>query len=116
MPLTNDQIEERVARAIAEFHREQHGRAPGSCQAHLVGNLLLVQLHDTFTSIEQDLIGTEHGKKMVQSSRRDLRALTRRDIETRVGNAIGHHVQRSFYDLDVRNGMQIEVYVLDGNA
>jgi len=78
--------------------------------------MVVVQLKDTFTPIEQDLVKTEHGKKMVQSSRRDLRALTRRDIETRVGNAIGHDIQRSFYDLDVRIGMQIEVYVLDGDA
>jgi uncharacterized protein YbcI len=112
-PLTQSEIESLAAEAVSSFHREQNGRAPGRCQAFLVGDLLVVRLEDTFTQIEQDLVRTDEGKKLVQSSRRDLRALIRRQVEEKISSAIGIGIQRSFCDTDVRNGMQVEVYQLD---
>lgn len=73
---------------------------------------MLVRLEDAFTPIELDLIQTEQGKKLVQSSRRDLRALTRRQVESRLASALGVEIDRSFCDFDVRNGMEVDVYVL----
>ncbi len=110
--LTRSEVETIAAEVVGTFHREQHGRTPGSCRAFLVEDMVLVRLEDAFTPIELDLIQTEQGKKLVQSSRRDLRALTRRQVESRLASALGVEIDRSFCDFDVRNGMEVDVYVL----
>lgn len=65
-----------------------------------------------FTPNENDLAQTSEGRKIIQSARRDLRALTRREIEGEVSRILGVPILRSFYDLDVRTADQVEVYVL----
>jgi len=105
--------EELAANVVAGFHREQHGITPQTTRARVVDDLLVVRLENAFTSIECDLIQTEQGRKLVQSSRRELRAMTRRTVEKRLAEALGVKITRSFCDLDVRNGMVIEVYVLE---
>ena len=40
------------------------------------------------------------------------RALSRRQIESVIGEMVGRRVLRSFYDIDTRNGEQVEVYIL----
>lgn len=111
--LSPSEIESLAAEAVCAFHCEQNGRAPGTCKARLVDDLLVVRLENSFTPIEQDLVQTEEGRKLVQSSRRDLRALVRRQVEARITAAVGIPILRSFCDVDVRNGMQVEVYQLD---
>ena len=106
-------VEREIERAVARFHREQQGRAPGICRVTLLSDLVLVRLYDVFTPTERELATTEEGRKLVQSARREGRALTRRLAEAAVAGACGRKVVRSFYDLDVRVGEQMEAYVLE---
>lgn len=75
--------------------------------------MAVVRCRDIFTPTERELVTTEEGRKIVQSARREQRALTRRQIEAAVAGAIGRTVIRSFYDLDVRVGEQAEIYVFE---
>jgi uncharacterized protein YbcI len=102
-----------IVSTIARFHLDQQGHEPGKIEAHICGELVIVRCHDVFTPTERGLAATEGGKKMIQSARRDQRSLTRREVEHEVGKATGRKVLRSFYDIDTRNGEQVEVYVLD---
>lgn len=105
-------IEAEIADAIARFHREQQGHAPASVQAHVLADMVVVRSARVFTPNENDLAQTSEGRKIIQSARRDLRALTRREIEGEVSRILGVPILRSFYDLDVRTADQVEVYVL----
>ena len=107
------QIEDQVVDAISRFHRDQQGHAPSRVDAFVVGELIVVRCQDVFTPTERDLAQTSEGKKLIQSARRDQRALTRRDVEREVGRVVDRSILRSFYDIDTRNGEQVEVYVLD---
>jgi uncharacterized protein YbcI len=106
-------LESEISRAVAGFHLDQQGHPPREVEAHVVGELVVVRCHDVFTPTERGLAETSDGQKLVQSARRDQRALSRRDIEGVVGNVVGRRVLRSFYDIDTRNGEQVEVYVLE---
>jgi uncharacterized protein YbcI len=105
-------IEAEITSTIARFHLDQQGHEPGAVEAFTCGDLIVVRCHDVFTPTERDLAQTSEGKKLIQSARRDQRALTRREVEHEVERVVGRAVLRSFYDIDTRNGEQVEVYVL----
>lgn len=105
-------LESELADLVARFHREQQGHCPSSCHAHILPDMAIVRSAGIFTPTEQTLCGSTEGRKLIQSARREQRALTRREIEGRVANLVGRSVLRSYYDLDVRTGEQIEVYIL----
>jgi uncharacterized protein YbcI len=102
-----------IVSTIARFHLDQQGHEPRKVEVFTCGELIIVRCHDVFTPTERDLAVTSQGMKLIQSARRDQRALTRREIEREVGRVAGRNVLRSFYDIDTRNGEQVEVYVLD---
>ncbi len=105
-------LEAEIAETIIRFHLDQHGHRPGSVETFKMGDLIVVRCHDVFTPTERDLAITSEGKKLIQSARRDQRALTRREIEREVAQVVNRPILRSFYDIDTRNGEQIEVYVM----
>ena len=101
-----------IARAISRFHRNEQGCEPARTEAFLLPDLVVVRCHDVFTATERSLLETTEGRKLIQSARRDQRTLSRRAIEAEVAAIVGRSVTRSFYDIDTRNGEQVEVYVL----
>jgi uncharacterized protein YbcI len=106
-------VEREIERVVTRFHREQQGHSPEVCTVTVLPDMAVVRCRDIFTPTERELVTTEEGRKIVQSARREQRALTRRQIEAAVAGAIGRNVIRSFYDLDVRVGEQAEIYVFE---
>lgn len=104
-------VEAAIERVVARYHREQQGHTPEVCRVVMLSDMAIVRCTNAFTPTERELVATEEGRKLVQSARREQRALTRRDAETAVATAVGRKVLRSFYDLDVRVGEQIEIYI-----
>ncbi len=102
-------FEQQLADTVAKFHHEQQGHLP-SCDAYILPSMAIVRSKAIFTATEMSLCDTTEGRKLIQSARREQRALTRRDIESRVAKLLNRPVARSFYDLDVRAGEQVEVY------
>jgi uncharacterized protein YbcI len=109
---THQEAAELAAQAVAKFHKEQQGVPPAKIDAWVVDDMVVVRCQGVFTATEQNLCESTDGRKIVQSARRELRALTRRQAEADVACAIGVDVLRSFCDLDVRYGEQVEVYIL----
>lgn len=108
-------IEADVEAAVSKYHREQQGRAPTAIRAHLFRDTIFVRSSGMFTEIEAKLLESEEGSTLVRSSRRELRALTRRQIELEIAKVAGMEVLRSYWDMDVRVGEQIEAYILAEN-
>lgn len=104
-------VEGAIERAVARYHREQQGHAPEVCRVVMLPDMAVVRCENSFTPTERELVKTDEGRKLVQSARREQRALTRREVESAVARATGRNVARSFYDLDVRVGEQIEIYI-----
>jgi uncharacterized protein YbcI len=110
--ITRASIESEVEVVISRYHREQQGFAPTQIRASLVRDMIYVRSTGVFTPTEQKLTESEEGQKLVRSSRRELRSLTRRQAESEVARAAGVSVLRSYWDMDVRVGEQLEAYVL----
>jgi uncharacterized protein YbcI len=113
--LTKELVEVEVANAIARYHREQQGRAPGRIRATLSDNTIYILTSDIFTPKEEELHRSEDGRKLIKSARRELRSLTRDHAHAAIARVVGCAVIRSYWDLDVRVGEQMEAYVLSEN-
>jgi len=108
-------IESEVETAVSKYHKEQQGRAPSTIRADLFRDTIFVRSTGVFTDTEQKLLESEEGKVLVRSSRRELRALTRRHVESAIARVTGVEVLRSYWDMDVRVGEQVETYILAEN-
>ena len=106
-------LEAEVARVVSRFHEDQHGCKPELTSAYILDDMVLVKLEGCFTPTERNLTSSTDGRKIVKSARIELRSLTRRQIEAQIGDLLGATVLRSFWDLDVRVGQQVEVYMLE---
>ena len=102
-----------VAAALRRFHHEQQGVSPRELKVHFVDEMVIVRSSGVYSPSEQELSHSTEGKKLIQSARRDLRALTRRSAEALVSSICGAPVARSFFDIDTRTGDQVEVYILE---
>lgn len=110
--LTKGTIEADIASAVVRFQREQQGRGASDVRAHLIGDLVLVRCGGIFTPIEARLLGSDEGRRLIRSARVELRSINREQIEDVLAGIVGCAVVRSFYDVDVDAGEQVEVYVL----
>src|SRR5688500_9507748 len=82
-------IESQLCDAVARFHREQQGFAPKNLEAAVVGDMVIVRSEGIFTPNEESLLGSEEGKKLITSARRELRSLTRREVEAEISKIVG---------------------------
>jgi len=101
-----------IANAVSNYHHDPQGKGPGRVQVTISGNMVYVLTSDVFTVAEQALYQTEEGRKLIKSARRDLRSLTRDSAHADISRVVGCPVVRSYWDLDVRVGEQMEAYVL----
>jgi len=113
--ITRGALESAIANAVSKFHREQQGRGPLDVRAHIFGDLVLVRSTGILTQTENNLCASEAGRLLIQSSRRELRAINHEEIEETVGVLCGCQVLRSYSDLSVEAAEQVEVYVLESN-
>lgn len=112
---TKGALEAEIANAVTRFHREQQGRGPQDVRASLVGDLILVRCQGIFTLTETKLSGSEEGRRLILSSRRELRSINHEEIEATIADLCGCAVLRSYCDVHVEAAEQMEVYVLDKN-
>lgn len=111
--MTRGALEAEVANAVVKFHREQQGRGPHDVRAHITGCLVVVRSIGIFTPTEIHLSGSEEGRRLIRSSRQELRAIAQREIENTISTILDCNVKFSYYDINVAEAEQLEVYVLD---
>lgn len=113
--LSRECLELDIANAIARHHREQQGKGPGRIRVTITGPNIYVLSSDVFTPNEEELHQTAEGRKLIKSARMELRALTRESAHAAISRVVGCPVVRSFWDIDVRVGEQLEAYVMSEN-
>jgi uncharacterized protein YbcI len=112
---TKGTIEAEIANAAVRFQREQQGRGPSDVHVHLIGDIVLIRCIGILTPTEVRLATTEEGRRLVRSARQELRAISRMENEALVANVVGCSVVRSYSDVDIEAGEQMEVYVLEAD-
>ena len=116
MTLSKGELEAAAASAYVKFQREQQGRGPSEVRAHLLGDLLLIRSSGIFTPTETHLSATDEGRRLIKSARVELRSIVHAELEADLADLFDCPVIRSYYDLDVQAGEQVEVYVFAENV
>jgi len=110
--LNKESLQLEIANAASRYHREQQGKSPGRINVSVSGNLVVILSNEVYTPTEEHLSGTEEGRQLIKSARRELRSLTRDRAHDEIARVCGCPVLRSYWDLDNRVGEQLEAYVL----
>lgn len=109
---TKGSIEAEIANAVVRFQREQQGRGATEVRAHLLGDMVVVRCGGIFTPTEAHLSASDEGRRLIKSSRQELRSINRTEIEEIIARLVGCAVVRSYYDVDVDAAEQVEIYML----
>ena len=88
---------------------------PGRVRVLISGCNVIVFTSEVFTQNEEELHASAEGRKLIKCARMELRALTRESAHACMARILGCPVVRSFWDIDVRTGEQLEVYVMSQN-
>jgi uncharacterized protein YbcI len=111
--ITKAGLEADIARVVSRFHEDQNGCKPDKVIVNLADDMVVVRSTGCFTPTERQLATSQEGRKFVKSARAEQRSLSRKDVSAQVADILRVSVVRSFWDLDVRVGEQIEVYILE---
>jgi uncharacterized protein YbcI len=115
---TQGEIEAAISKGMARFEQEYMGRGPKNIQAHLIGNLLVVRLHNVLTAAEQQLVKTlpaEKGRNLVKEVRTQLIETARPLLEAIILEATGVKVLSLHHDISTVTGEEVVLFTLDGS-
>ena len=110
--VTKKSIEADLANAMGKFQREQQGRGAVEVRVNLIGDMIVVRSGGIFTATETHLAVSEDGRRLIRSARQELRSINRSELESIVARIVGTRTLRSYYDVDVDHGEQIDVFIL----
>jgi uncharacterized protein YbcI len=112
---TQGEIEAAVCAGITRFEQEYMGRGPKAIHAHLVGNLVVVQLQGVLTAAEQQLVKTlppEKGRDLLKQVRTTLIETARPFMEAMVVEASGVQVVSMHHDISTVTGEEVVLFTL----
>ena len=113
---TQGEIEAAVCAGVTNFEQQYMGRGPKEINAHLIRNLLLVQLHGVLTAAEQHLVKSlpaEKGRDLLKQVRTHLVETARPVMEAMIHEATGVKVISLHHDISTTTGEEILVFTLD---
>jgi uncharacterized protein YbcI len=112
---TQGEIEAAVCDGVSRFEQEYMGRGPKDIRAHLLGDLLVVQLLGVLTAAEQHLVRTlppEKGRDLLKQVRTQLIEVARPVLAEMVGGATGVKVVSLHHDISTVTGEEIILFTL----
>jgi uncharacterized protein YbcI len=112
---TQGEIEAAVSDGVSRFEQEYMGRGPKDIRAHLLGDLLVVQLLGVLTAAEQHLVRTlppEKGRDLLKQVRTQLIEVARPVLAEMVGGATGVKVVSLHHDISTVTGEEIILFTL----
>ena len=112
---TQGEIEAAVCEGICRIEQEHMGRGPKDIRAHLIGNLLVVRLHEVLTAAEQQLVKTlpaEKGRTLFKQMRYNLLETTRPILDALIQGITGVKVVSLHHDISTKTGEQVVLFTL----
>jgi uncharacterized protein YbcI len=115
MPMKTPGDEAAVAEGISRFEQEYMGRGPKHIHAHLIGELLVVQLQGVLTAAEQHLVQQlpgEKGRDLLKQVRTHLIETARPVMEAMVQKVTGIKVVSLHHDISTVTGEEVVLFTL----
>ncbi len=104
-----------IANAIARLHKQYVGRGPTNSRVTIDGELVVCLLEGGYTKAEQTLKDNDKGD-IVAAGRLGLQDAMRTAMIASVETTLGRRVRSFMSANDLRQNLQIEVFVLHGDV
>src|ERR1700674_22877 len=107
---TQGEIESAICDGIRRFEQEYMGRGPKDIHTHLIGDLLVVRLHDVLTAAEKQLVkslSADKGRDLLKQIRTQLIETARSVMEAMVGEVAGVKVVSLHHDISTATGEEV---------
>ncbi len=114
---TKGEIESSIAEGMTHFQQEYVGRGPKHVQAHLIDDLVVIQMKGVLTAAEQQLVKTsptENGRDLLKQVRTQLIEIARPKMEAMVEGIAGVKVVSLHHDISSLTGEEIVTFTLSG--
>ena len=112
---TQGEIEAAVCEGVSSFEQNYMRREPKDIHAHLIGDLLVVRLHEVFTDAEKQLIKSlspEKGRPLLKQVQSDLIETARPILESLIQNVTGVKVLSLHHDVSTATGEEVILFTL----
>lgn len=113
--MTIGQVEQEITAAMVAFQRNLTGHGPASARTYVVEDMVLIRMQGMLSPVEQHLVASPEGRRVVKDLRHILRENTRAELETVIRTITGCDVRSSHGDVSTRTGERVEIYVLAEN-
>jgi uncharacterized protein YbcI len=104
-----------IANAMARLHKQFIGRGPTNSRVTIDGELVVCLLEGGYTKAEQTLEDNDRGD-IVAAGRLGLQDAMRAALIGSVETTLGRRVRSFMSANDLRRNLQVEVFVLHGDA
>jgi uncharacterized protein YbcI len=104
-----------IANAMARLHKQFVGRGPTNSRVTIDGELVVCLLEGGYTKAEQTLEDNERGD-IVAAGRLGLQDAMRAALIASVETTLGRRVRSFMSANDLRQNLQVEVFVLHGDG
>jgi uncharacterized protein YbcI len=112
---TRGELESAVCRGMCQFEQEYIGRGPSDVQAHLVGDLLVVEMLDVLTVAEQRMVQVhphQQGRDLLKQVRTLLIETAAMQITSMIQVITGVRVVSMHHDISTVTGEEIVIFSL----
>jgi uncharacterized protein YbcI len=112
---TQGEIEAAICQGMSRFEQDYMGRGPKAVHAHLIGDLVLVQLTGVLTAAEQHLVQSlpaSKGRDLLKQVRTQLVETARPMLEAMIIASTGVKVVSVHHDISTTTGEEVIVFKL----
>jgi uncharacterized protein YbcI len=112
---TQGEIEAAICQGMSRFEQDYMGRGPKAVHAHLIGDLVLVQLTGVLTAAEQQLVQSlpaSKGRDLLKQVRTQLVETARPMLEGMIMASTGVKVVSVHHDISTTTGEEVIVFKL----
>lgn len=109
--MAQTELESAVGRSLAAFQTHWFGHAPGNVLTRIADDVVIVVLEETFSRAERVLICHGEGAA-IQQTRRSFQGMMRSEFSRVVERATGRLVRAFVSDVDLDEGVAVELFLL----
>jgi len=112
---TKGQIEDQISKAVTKFYAETLGVGPKETRVYIIEDMIIIRLKGKLLPIEQKLLESRSGIKLIKDIRKALHEITTKSISVIIRKITSRKVVSSHSDISTKTGEIVQIYITDIN-
>lgn len=112
---TKGQIKDQIAKSITKFYVTTLGVGPRETRVYIVEDMVIIRLEGKLLPIEEKLLESTAGIKLIKDIRKALHEITTENISRIIKKITSYKVISSHSDISTKTGEIAQIYIMDVN-